>query len=290
MGLFDAIKKAFGSDKLDVRARFEIKRQGTAGTMSNFYLAEERATHRMYGLKILNMQKLAEVEARFKGIKKPSEGEIAMIFRHPYIVQTYEFGTTTKDEVYLLMEFLGGGGMHTLIANQSPKLDGRRLEFIKQGAVAVEEVHKKGFIHRDICPRNFILTEDFSVMKLTDFGLTVPAIPQFMQAGNRTGTPNYMAPELVRRKPTNIQLDVFAFGVSAYEIMTGHLPWERGSDGRAALQHETEPEDIRTYRPKIQPALARAIHQCLELDQKKRLPSMTQFIQLITPLKSEDVD
>ncbi len=75
-------------------------------------------------------------------------------------------------------------------------------------------------------------------MKLIDFGLTLPATPQFLQPGKRTGNPNYMAPEIVRRKPTDQRVDVFAFGVTAYEICTGELPWLRGTTGMAAMTHD----------------------------------------------------
>ena len=289
MGIFDSIKKFFGQEKLDVQKRFELKRAAISGTMSRFYLAEERATKKTFGLKIVDMKKLAEVDLRFKGIKKPLEGEMAVQFDHPYIVKTYEYGVTTKDENYLLMEYLGGGGLNVAIASQPERLEGKRLYYLQQAAEAIAAVHEKGFIHRDICPRNFILTRDGKVLKLTDFGLTVPATPQFMQAGNRTGTPNYMAPELVRRKPTNIQLDVFAFGVTAYETMTGQLPWASGTDGRAALSHDSMPRDITTLRPQIHPLLARAIHQCIEPDQSKRFPSMREFLQLVSTVKHEDV-
>ena len=58
-----------------------------------------------------------------------------------------------------------------------------------------------------------------------------------MLPGNRTGTPNYMAPEVVRRKPTDQRLDIFAYGVSMYELFAFELPWQRGTDGRAAMAH-----------------------------------------------------
>ncbi len=70
-------------------------------------------------------------------------------------------------------------------------------------------------------------TKDGRDLKLFDFGLTVPATPPFMQPGVRVGNPNYMAPEVVRRKPIDQRLDVFALGVMAYEICTGQLPWRR---------------------------------------------------------------
>jgi len=90
-----------------------------------------------------------------------------------------------------------------------------------------------------------------------------------------------MAPELVRRKPTDHRVDVFAFGVTAYELCTCQLPWLRGDTGLAAMSHDRPPTDIRKYRPQIHPQLAQAIHACIEPDLKKRCPSMEAFMRMI---------
>ena len=171
-------------------------------------------------------------------MKKPSEGEIASQFEHPYIVETQEYGVTTEGFTYLVMEYLGGGGMNSLLTSRDVRLNGNRVKVLRQIAEALSVVHEAGYIHRDVCPRNLLFTTDGGVCKLTDFGLSVPATPPFLKPGNRTGTPNYMAPELVRRHPTDVRLDVFAFGVSAYEICTNELPWPRGSTGMAAMTHD----------------------------------------------------
>ncbi len=71
------------------------------------------------------------------------------------------------------------------------------------------------------------MTKDLNSVKLIDFGLTLPAKPEFMQPGNRVGTPNYMSPEIVRRKKTDLRVDVFSFGVSMYELCAFELPFPR---------------------------------------------------------------
>jgi serine/threonine protein kinase len=178
--------------------------------------------------------------------------------------------------------------MNSLLVAQDQRLEGRRVKFIRQTAEALAAVHAAGFIHRDVCPRNLMLSGDGETIKLIDFGLSVPATRPFMQPGNRTGTPNYMAPELVRRQPTDQRLDVFAFGVTAYEICTGELPWTRGATGMAAMGHDRAPTDIREYRPKINPRLASAIRACIEPRVEKRCPSMDKFHWMIR--RVQDVD
>ncbi len=288
MGFFSQLTTLFGPRRIDVKARFELLREGIAGTMSKFYRARDRKSDEVVGLKILDRKKTAAFEARFKGLKKPGEGEIAVLFNHPLIVRTFESGRTTDGSQCLIMEYIEGAGLNFLLMAQSEQLDDHRLQFIRQTAEALQYIHETGYIHRDVCPRNLMLTGDGETIKLIDFGLTVPATPPFMQPGNRTGTPSYMAPELVRRFATDHRLDVFAFGVTAYEICTNQLPWPRGSTGLAALAHEQPPTDIRTYRPQISPELARAIHACVEPDLKKRCPSMQDFLRMIRRLKHED--
>jgi serine/threonine-protein kinase len=134
-----------------------------------------------------------------------------------------------------------------------------------------------------------MVSPDGGTLKLIDFGLTVPATTHFMLPGNRTGTPNYMAPELIKRQATGPKLDVFSFGVTAYELCTFELPWQRGATGQAAMSHATKPPvDIRKYRPNIHPRLARAIAKCLERDPENRCPTMADFLQVIADVKSED--
>ena len=289
MGLLTSFKALLaGTPKVNVRARFELLREAISGTMSSFYMARDKTTGQIVGLKILDLEKTAALEARFQGTKKPKEGEIAVVLKHPHIVNTLEHGLTTEGEQYLIMEFLDGPGMNSLIVARSEPLTGRRVSLIRQAAQALEAVHRAGYIHRDICPRNFVLNKEETSLKLIDFGLTVPATPPFMQPGNRTGTANYMAPEVVRRRATDQRLDIFSFGVTAYELCAFELPWPRGT-GQAAMAHGVEePTDIRRYCPWINPRLAQAIEACLQPTPEKRPATVEQFLKMIQGLKRED--
>jgi serine/threonine-protein kinase len=124
---------------------------------------------------------------------------------------------------------------------------------------------------------------------LIDFGLTVPAEKEFMQPGIRTGTPNYMAPEVVRRRPTDKRLDIFSFGVSMYELFAFDLPWQRGTDGRAAMAHGmSAPPPLSKFYPTIDKTLEAAIHKCIESEPDKRFQSIGEFLKAIKRVKHED--
>ena len=149
MGLFDRFKT---SRKLNVESRFELLLAAVSGTMSAFYMARDKKSDEVVGLKILDVEKTEHFESRFKGIAKPTEGEIGEQFDHPMVVKTLEHGVTTKGEQYVIMEFVDGPGMNSLIIEKSPKLDGNRVTLMRQMAESLGVVHDAGFIHRDICP------------------------------------------------------------------------------------------------------------------------------------------
>jgi serine/threonine protein kinase len=289
VGIGQFFKSIVEGGKIDVASRYEILREAVSGTMSDFHMARDRKTGDIVGLKVLDKAKTDALEARFKGLKKPTEGEIATSFNHPRIVKTFSHGITTNNEQYLVMEFLDGPGLNSLLIGRSKLLEGNRLTLARQAAEAIEAVHAAGYIHRDVCPRNFVCSKDASSLTLIDFGLTLPATKEFMQPGNRTGTPNYMAPEVVRRKQTDQRLDIFAFGVSVYELFAFDLPWQRGDTGQAAMTHGmSDPPPLRKYYPKINPTLEAAIHKCMEADPEKRFPNISQFLKAISRLKHED--
>ena len=277
-----------GSAKVNIRTRFEMLRDAAiSGTMSSFHMARDRKTGEVVGLKILDIKKTKQLEDRFVGLKKPSEGEIALSLSHPNIVKTFEHGLTTNGEQYILMEYLDGPGLNSLIVARSEKLAGKRLALIRQMAESIGAVHRAGFIHRDICPRNFVVAKDCASLTLIDFGLTVPATAPFMQPGNRTGTANYMAPEVVRRRPTSQRLDIFSFGVTAYELCTWELPWPKGTGKEAMVHGVEEPADIFALAPWINRRLAAAIMSCLAAKPEARPESMERFLSMIKNIERE---
>ena len=281
----------FKDRRVDVAERFERVREAVSGTMSSFYMAVDRTTGKTVGLKILDPEKNAAFEARFKGLKKPSEGEIALQLKHPRIVETLEAGLTKDGKQYVVMEFVAGTGMQALIKNRDPILDGKRHLLFRQMAEAIEAVHKAGFIHRDICPRNFIVAADGLSLKLIDFGLTLPIQREYMLPGNRTGTPLFMAPEIVRRRNTDQRVDIFSLGVSAYQLWSFDFPWpSTDTTGTGALQHDSrDPTPIKELCPRIDPTVAKVIMQCIAADPDRRPQTAGDILKLLAKVTSDEV-
>lgn len=294
MGIINKLKKALtpsGSLKrLDVATRFTLDRHAYTGTMSKFHVAKEHDTGDIYGIKLLDKEKAKLFRDRFKGLNKPSEGEIGKSINDPLIARTYEFGFTSTGIEYILMEFINGPGVNVLVKQRNQAFLPFRLDLIRQMALSLQSVHDAGFIHRDVCPRNFICAENLESLKLIDFGLTVPDQAPYRMPGNRTGTPQYMAPEIVRRRNTDRRVDLFAFGVTAYRVLTFEHPWgTTDTTGLAALAHDTRSfTDIRVHRPNLHPKLAEAVHQCLAVSAKDRMDSCKRFLSRIRNVKQED--
>jgi serine/threonine protein kinase len=261
--LFPATKR--DTKKVDLARRFELIARIGQGSMSKVWRARDRFTNEFVAVKVLDYAKTKRLESRFVGLKKPTEGEIALQLRHPHIVRTLEAGITTEDEQFLVMEFIDGVSLSYLIDAQNDALKQNRLRFMIELGEAIEFFHQLNWIHRDICPRNVLIDRDQSI-KLIDFGLVVPNTPEFQAPGNRTGTANYMAPELIKRQRTDQRIDIFSYAVTCYEMWAKRLPWEAAASLEAAVQHINKPAtDIRKYAKKIDETVADTIMQGLAL-------------------------
>ena len=278
----DFLKKLFQKktkvDKVDIARRFDLIGRTGQGSMSKVWRARDTASGREVALKVLDKTKTFRFEARFNPEwNKPSEGEIAVLLKHPNLVNTLEHGITTDDEPFLVMDFVEGFGLSFLVDMQNETMQKHRVSFMVQLAQGIEYLHKEGFIHRDLCPRN-VLVDPKGVVKLIDFGLVVPNTPAFQAPGNRTGTANYMAPELIKRQRTDQRIDIFSYAVTCYEMYTKELPWESGETLEAVIHHINKPpKDVRELA-KVDDQIADTIMKGLERDPRDRWQTISEML------------
>lgn len=267
------------SPRVDLKKRFDLISRVGQGSMSKVWRATDRQSGKIIALKVLDPVKTSNFEARFKGLNKPSEGEIAFQLKHPNIARTFEFGISTDNFQFLVMEYIHGSSLSYLVDMMKPEFIDNRLDFIIQLGEAVSYLHRNKWIHRDICPRNVIVDDDNKV-KLIDFGLVVPNTPDFQKPGNRTGTASYMAPELIKRQRTDNRLDIFSFSVTCYEMYTKTFPWPSGNlTMEMILQHiNNPPKDIRELAPGIDDQIAETIMKGLESRVDFRWQSMDKML------------
>ena len=268
-------------NKVDIESRFQLISRVGQGSMSKVWRAVDRRLEKTVALKVLDFEKTKRLDARFAHMKskKPTEGEVAIKLKHPHIVETYEHGVTTKDEQFLVMEFVEGMSLAYLIDVQNDVMKKNRLRIIVELGEAIEYFHRQNWIHRDICPRNVMVDQKLST-KLIDFGLVVPNIAEYQAPGNRTGTATYMAPELIKRQKTDQRIDIFAYAVTCFEMYTKELPWPGGETLEAVVQHiNLPPKELRKLVPDIDPVVAKTIMRGLALQPQDRWPTMGQMLQ-----------
>jgi serine/threonine-protein kinase len=277
--------------RVNTQRRFSIVSETARGSMSRVYRALDNQTGRTVCLKIQAKEKNEAAASRASGEQaRPLEGEIAMQLVHPHVVRTYECGTTTQGEHFLVMEYIDGVSLQFIRETRSART-AQKVELLAQAAEGLAALHSAGFIHHDINPRNFLVDREQRV-KLIDFGLTVPNTPAFRRPGNRTGTLQYMAPELLRREPIDERIDVFSFGVLAFEFLTERLPYDANNSTTLMLQRiNTEPLDPAVAKPKLSDELCALLRQLTARRKDQRWPSMSTLSEALrsVPAKRQRV-
>jgi serine/threonine-protein kinase len=225
--------------------RYEIAALLGTGGMGEVYRARDAVLHREVALKVLHpsAEGTGPEEAKSQGASRiMREARAAAALTHPNAVAVYDVGET--DGVpFLAMELVIGRPLRAFIGDKTISL-GRRLRWLAEIARALGAAHSLGLVHRDVKPENVIIRSD-GVAKVLDFGIarqaktaptgeaaTIGATNTTMTVdGVVVGTPLYMAPEQMRGEPLDGRADQFAWGVVAYELLTGELPWNTRETG-----------------------------------------------------------
>jgi eukaryotic-like serine/threonine-protein kinase len=290
MGFFDSLKQLFGGTTkgglpiTNIDRRFDLIGRTGQGSMSKVWRAYDKKLGRTVCLKVLDREKTKKFDARFPGLKKPSEGALLTQLKHRNIVQTFEHGLTNKGEQYIVMELIEGVGLNFLVETRGPQLEAKRLDLLAQFSEGLEFVHKHGFLHRDICPRNAMVNKE-GVLKIIDFGLAIPYTPEFCKPGNRTGTPTHLAPELIKRQTTDHRVDMFALGVTAYEMYTGDLPWEKTESMQTLLSHmNNPPRDPREFDSGLDSKIVKFLIKAVERNPRERFQNPAEFREALKQL------
>lgn len=271
--------------RVNLAKRFTIIHEIGQGSMSHVYKALDNEVGRTVCLKVQDSAKTTAAKARSTQVGRMSEGEIGQKIVDPHVVKTYEYGVSPKGEYFLVMEFIDGLSLqHT---RQTRVLDlATKIELLAQAADSLAAVHAAGFIHHDFGPKNLLVTRDDWV-KLIDFGLAVPNTPAFQRPGNRTGTLQYMAPELIRRESTDERLDIFSWGMTAFEFFTNRLPYDASAaDPMAQMRQRMniEPIGLERVAPHLPAELTSLINKALAKRKEDRWNSMARMAEALREL------
>jgi eukaryotic-like serine/threonine-protein kinase len=262
------------------------------GGMGEVYKASHRMLARPAAIKLIRPEMLggndpavaALAIARFR-----REAEAAAHLRSAHTVDLYDFGVTEDQTFYLVMEFLEGMDLESLVRQHGPMPAPRVIHVLRQVCDSLEEAHARGLVHRDIKPANIHLgrvgcREDF--VKVLDFGLVKtaaadPARSLATMEGVIMGTPAYMAPEMALGESVNGRADLYALGCVAYYLLTGAQVFTSDTVLKVITQHLQAvpvPPSARTELP-IPVALERLVLACLAKKPEERPQNARQLAQ-----------
>ncbi len=264
--------------------RYEIVRLVGRGGMGEVYHAIDTRLRRPVALKVLRVDKDQSIETGNAGVARlMREAQAAASLNHPNSVAIYELGEAAGVH-FIAMELITGQSFRQHLQNKEVGIT-TKVGWLIDAARALHAAHRVGIVHRDIKPAN-IMVSDEGTVKVLDFGLAKPAdvtrahAPQSFQTsfGQVLGTPRYMAPEQIEGQPPDGRSDQFAFGLTAYELVTGEY-----AVGPLILDI-TPPDQVSNL---VAPGLSRVIMRTLSFDKEKRYASMEEVANALKAVLPE---
>jgi serine/threonine-protein kinase len=268
---------------------YEVERELGGGGMSRVFVARDLRLDRRVVLKLLRSELAAGVSIdRFR-----REILLAASLQHPLIVPVLAAGEI-DGLPYFLMPFVEGESLRTKIQRTGMMSVPESVRILRDVARALAVAHARGVVHRDIKPDNVLLAHEAAVV--ADFGVAkafasacagddTPSGSHhaITTIGTSLGTPAYMAPEQVAADPdAGHGIDIYAFGVMAYEMLTGAAPFAgRPPQAIMAAQITEKPEHLDARRPGLPAALSALVMQCLEKDARERPPSASALVDAL---------
>jgi serine/threonine protein kinase/tetratricopeptide (TPR) repeat protein len=255
-------------------AHYRVLEKLGEGGMGVVYEAEDINLKRTVALKFLPLELTKDSQAKSRFIQ---EAQAAAAMDHPNICAVYEIGEA-EGATYIAMPYIKGRSLKDRIAAGPLPLE-EALDIAAQVAEGLKEAHGRGIVHRDIKPANIMLTEKGQA-KIMDFGLAkLSGAADMTKTLTVMGTPAYMAPEQAKGEAVDQRTDIWQFGATLYEMLTGEMPFGTRSEQALlySIVHET-PEPPTRLRPEIPIPLERIVLKALEKDKLFRYQGMTEVL------------
>ncbi len=255
-----------------LQGRYELVDRIASGGMGVVYRAHDRMLERTVAVKLLraDLSGSPDMVARFR-----REARAAAALHHPNVVDVLDYGQD-RGHWFLVMEFVDGETLAELLERVSLLPVDQSLAIARQVAAALAAAHDRGLVHRDIKPANILVdgraNGGRTRVRVADFGLArVLHGAQLTRTGAVMGTPQYVAPEQAQGHPSGPPADVYAFGVTMFEMFTGGPPFNGDTPGAVAVQHVVAPvPDPRGLVPSLPAPLAELVMRSLAKEPSTR--------------------
>ncbi len=271
--------------------RFEVEGPLGSGGMGTVYRARDPELLRSVALKILTTEE-ADESARVRFLR---EARAAARLHHAHAVTVFEVGQTEDKRPYIAMELVKGDTLRDILAKKSKPDIETRVRWLRQIAEVLHAAHAAGLVHRDVKPENVMIRASDRSAKVLDFGIA--RAPTFAEGdglaaitgdGEIVGTLAFMAPEQLRAEPIDGRADQFGWGVTAFEVLVGRLPWKEKQSMRLATEimgaDGVSPRDAGAPIPASLDAVVRT---ALRKNRSDRFTDMQQLLLELDEVEAE---
>lgn len=258
------------------------------GKSSIIYKVIERRGSRVFALKLLTRYALdfEEVVRRFR-----NEVKLMSNIRNRNVIRYYKM-SEYQGCPYILMDYINGINLEEFIVTKGLPNLRTVLTVALKTAGALEAVHREHILHRDVKLKNIMICTDSGIVKLTDFGIAklLDESLDITHEGFILGTPIYMAPEVLRGEAATPESDMYSYGVTLYQFITGSPPFIAPNNAELYKMHlEKQPVPILSSRRDIPPALEDLIiKKCMAKDPERRPASMSEIINELDRIVKEN--
>ncbi|MBS1991561.1 MAG: serine/threonine protein kinase [Cyanobacteria bacterium SZAS LIN-3] len=268
--------------------KYELLSVLGVGGMSTIYKAKHKYMGRIAAVKLLHPYLIADASMfqRFQ-----YEAKAASNLNHPNVVGVQDFGITDDGKAYLVMDYLEGEDLSSILDRETLLPEVQALEIFRQACRGLDHAHSKGVIHRDLKPSNLFLCpeeDDTFVVKLVDFGIAkITEAPgeeaqHLTRTGEVFGSPLYMSPEQCSGKPLDARSDLYSLGCVMYEVLTGRRPLAGATAIDTMHKHLKEaPPPFKEMAPNavVSEELEKAVLKCLAKKPADRYDSVAAFYE-----------
>jgi serine/threonine-protein kinase len=255
-------------------ASYRILEKLGQGGMGVVYKAVDTGLDRMVAMKVLNpdLSKNPELVERFR-----SEARAQANLNHTNLATLYAF-MVHQGTAIMVMEFVDGETFAQMIRRRGPIPEVEAIPLFRQALLGIGYAHRAGILHRDIKPSNLMLNKN-GLVKVMDFGIAkVMGARGMTRTGTQLGTLAYMSPEQIQNRNVDIRSDVYELGITLYEMLTGHLPFESDSEFQIMQDHVyTPPPPPSKYYPYINKGVENVILKSIEKNSDARFQTVEQF-------------
>ena len=259
-----------------VDGRYRINARIGHGGMAEVYEATDIINKRKVAIKLIREDVMVNpINLR----RFQNEATIASSLSHPNIVKVYNHGTI-EGRPYIANEYVKGQTMKELLDFRTSIPIAEAVGYMLQLSSALFYAHQHNIIHRDIKPQNIYVMPDGTI-KLGDFGIAqAEGVDDLTKPSEIVGSVHYLAPEISQGKPATIQSDVYALGVTFYELLTGHVPFEKDTPVNVAVAHVKEKfPPVKKYLPTCPKEIEKIIAKATKKNLSERYKGADEFYE-----------